>query len=381
MAEIAPILQRLSRIRSEQHFVVSCYLRLDLRDRVREKYLVALKDAIKPLRQTFEQPDLGHRQREALEGDLKRILDYAGRRPNLPAAPGLAIFACQPLKLFQTIPLPRAYRTRVAVDHTPRVAELAAAEEDFGRVLAVAVDRQHARVFEVTAFDCTELPSLVSATTRGGKFHSQRDESPGWGEASFQHRIREERFRHYAQVARELVALDHRLPVRGVVLAGPGPEPLLPFLPPSLKSRLMGTAKVNPTALSAPQMRTLVLNLRRNHELAVERSLVAEVERGLGTGWAVSGPRPTLRALSRGQLRSLLIRADLSGWGFRCADTGRLAPAKADCRGEGVPEPVADLVNEAIEEALHQGVTVTVIDDPEAGKALDGMAGQLRFRT
>jgi peptide subunit release factor 1 (eRF1) len=378
MSELAPILQRLSRIRSEQDFVVSCYLRLDLRDRVREKYLVALKDAMKPLRSAADR--LEHRQREAVERDLKRIQEYAERRVNLPGTPGLAIFACGPLKLFEAIPLPRVHRTRVALDHTPMLRELTAAEEDFGRVLASVVDRQHARIFEVTAFGCAELPCLIGMTTRGGKFHSDRADSPGWGEAAFHHRIREERSRHYAQVAHELATLDHRLPVRGVVLAGSSPERVLPFLPKSLASRVIGTARLNPTAISASDVRAKVLDLRRTHELASERALVAELEEALGTGWAVSGARPTLRALSRGQLRTLLIRPDLTGWGFRCADTGRLALAKGDCRGEGTPLPVADVVNEAIEEGLHQKVTITVIDDPASGEAIDGLAGQLRFR-
>jgi peptide subunit release factor 1 (eRF1) len=382
MNELTEQLSRLSQVQAKDHFVVSCYIRLELRDRVRQRYLTALKSATKPVAEWLEQVEVPHDIRAALERDLERIRDYAARRTNLPGAPGLAIFACEDLQLFEPIPLPRVYRTRVGVGHTPSIQELTAAEEDFGRVVAAVVDRRGARIFEITAFGGRELVDLIDAETRGGKFHSDREDSPGWGEAAFHHRIREEHFRHYAHIARQLAILDGQSPVRGVVLAGPGPDAtaLARFLSPALRQRLYGTARLNLKQVSVPVVRETVLTLRRQHELEAERAVVTELLKGQGTGWAVAGPRATLRALSRGQVRVLLVRPQLTGWGFRCGTTGRLVIAKADCRDEGTPEPVADLANEAIEEALRQRVTVVAIDDPESGEAIDGMAGLLRFR-
>ena len=42
--------------------------------------------------------------------------------------------------------------------------------------------------------------------------------------------------------------------------------------------------------------------------------------------------------------------------------------------------PVIDLVDEAIEEALRQRVQVDVVFEPAARKAIEGLAGLLRFR-
>jgi peptide subunit release factor 1 (eRF1) len=103
------------------------------------------------------------------------------------------------------------------------------------------------------------------------------------------------------------------------------------------------------------------------------------MEHSVGTGWAVNGARETLAALGRGQVRTLLIREDLDGAGFRCRDTGRLVLAKGDCAGEGAPDPVRDLVDEAVEEALHQRIQVVVIRDPDVAAAVDGLAAFLRF--
>jgi peptide subunit release factor 1 (eRF1) len=101
---------------------------------------------------------------------------------------------------------------------------------------------------------------------------------------------------------------------------------------------------------------------------------------GVGSGWALNGLTPTLRALSRGQVRSLLVDADAAEPGFRCGDSGRLALTERECRGEGEPVPVLDVVDDAIEEALRQGVGVNVVYEPEARGAIDGLGALLRFR-
>ena len=86
---------------------------------------------------------------------------------------------------------------------------------------------------------------------------------------------------------------------------------------------------------------TATLAVREEYERASERALVHEMLEGFGTGWGVNGLTPTLRALSRGQVRSLLVDADASEPGFRCGDSGRLALTERECRGEGEPDPGA----------------------------------------
>jgi peptide subunit release factor 1 (eRF1) len=122
------------------------------------------------------------------------------------------------------------------------------------------------------------------------------------------------------------------------------------------------------------------LAVREAYERASERSLVHEMREGRGSGWGINGIMPTLRALSRGQVRSLLVHADASEAGFRCGESGRLALMDRECRGEGDPIPVLDVVDDAIEEALRQRVDVNVVYEPEARDAIDGLAALLRFR-
>ena len=127
-------------------------------------------------------------------------------------------------------------------------------------------------------------------------------------------------------------------------------------------------------------MHAATLAVRSAWEREEERAQAREMLEGLGSGWSVNGIDPTLRALARGQVRTLLVHADAGEPGFRCGDSGRLARTERECRGEGEPVAVLDVVDDAIEEALRQGVDVNVVYEPEAREAVHGLAGLLRFR-
>ncbi|HEU5168981.1 MAG TPA: hypothetical protein VFU46_00510 [Gemmatimonadales bacterium] len=378
---IASQLQRLTSVRPSEHWVVSCYLKLEPRDRTRGKYLIKLKNRVKGVTAGLARLGLDRAAREAAERDLGRIVEHLRSPGNLPPTQGLAAFACEALDLFEALPLPLVHRSRLGVDGTPLVRELASVEDEFGRILTVVLDRASARFFEVSAYEAVELLGLRADATRGGRFHGDQD-GPGWGEHAYNNRIREEKQRHFEAIARELFTLDRRRPVHGVVFASAGADAgaVAPFLHAYLADRVLGTARLTPKEATPARVHEATLAVREAWERASERALVRELGERLGRGWAVNGIAPTLRALARGQVRALLVDADAAEPGFRCADSGRLALTERDCRGEGAPVPVLDVIDDAIEEALRQGVDVNVVYDPDARREVAGLAGLLRFR-
>jgi peptide subunit release factor 1 (eRF1) len=169
----------------------------------------------------------------------------------------------------------------------------------------------------------------------------------------------------------------------GIVLGGPArvTNEQVRFLPSVLQHRVLSAVHLNPTALPEQKIREVSLAARDVAHQRRTAARVEEYETALGNGWAVSGARASLRALADGQARVLLVRAGLSGNGFRCAASGRLTMAATDCRGEGEPVPVRDVVDEAIEDAMRQRVEVVVVDDLSVGGKLDGLGAVLRFRS
>lgn len=299
------------------------------------------------------------------------------------------MFASEPLGLFEVIPLPQVFRSRLAIDRTPLIRELAALADEFGRVICAVVDRTSARLFEVTAFDVTELPGLAAGdTTRAGKFHG--DSAPAGpgkgvaasGEYNFHQRIRVEKDRHLAAVAQRLFDLSRTVPLRGVVVGAVGREAhaVEPHLHPYLRQQLLGTIRLSPKSATPPVVMTAVLEVLHRRERVSEMEHVRALKEGLGAGWAVNGIEASLRALAHGQVRTLLVNPAMVTRGFRCLGSGRLTGIPNGCRGEGPADPVEDLVDEAIEEALRQRSQVDVIEGETAGSRVDGLAALLRFK-
>jgi peptide subunit release factor 1 (eRF1) len=374
-------LERLATVQAGRHRVVTCYLKLEPRDRSRGKYIIKVKNRVREAIQSLPRLGLARDIQEAVERDLDRIQQSLANPDRLPSTHGVAIFACEGIGLFETIPLPAVHRSRIAVDGTPLVRELASVEDEFGRLLTVVLDRTSARFFMVSAYDTEELAGLRADSTRGKRFHGDQS-GPGWGEHTYHNRIRQEKQRHYEAIARELFAIDRRQPAQGIVLAATGTEAgaVEPFLHNYLVERVIGTTKLNPKEVSAPVVHAATLAVREQWERASERALVQEMLEGEGSGWAVNGLDPTLRALARGQVRALLVNADSAEPGYRCGDSGRLTRTERECRGEGEPVPVLDVVDDAIEEALRQRIVVNVIYEEEARASVRDLAAILRFR-
>lgn len=353
-------LARLTALPSGAGPVVSCYLKLEPRDKTRGKYLIKMKNRI---RETVgglsRQPPLSRELREAVAVDLQSVQRFLEDPGRLPQARGVALFACGRAGLFEVVALPQVHRSRLVVTDTPATRELVSLEREFGTILAAVCDRAGARFFDVSAFAIVERPSLTSPTPRRGKFHGERQlmragVTGAMGEHAFHGRIREEKHRHYARVAEEIFRVHAQQPLSGLVLAGVGVDAaaLVPHLHTYLHDLLFGVVRLNPKTATPSEVREAVLALREERERAWERAHADAVRDGLATGWAVNGIDATEKVLRRGQVRLLLADGH--------ADDTR--------------------IDEAVEEALAQRAQVDVLSDERARRAVDGLAALLRFR-
>ena len=351
--DVRATVARLAGLAPGAHWVVSCYLKLEPRDKTRGKYLIKMKNRVRDTVAALARRPLERADREAIAADLERVLTYFQDPGRLPPSRGIAIFACRALGLFEALALPHVHRSRLAVERTPLVRELVALEQEFGTILVAACDRTAARFFEVTAFDCVELTSLAGIdASRGGRFHATASGSAG--EHNYHMRIRTERQRLYAQVADRIFQIHTQRPLAGLVVAGIGVDAaaLVPHLHTYLHDLVLGVVKLNPKRVTPAEVRDAALALRDERERAWERAHADAVQEGVETGWAVSGIEPTLKALARGQVRTLV----------------------ADGHDD---DPRID---DAIEDALRQRAQVDVLYDENARRAVDGLAALLRFR-
>lgn len=381
LTDIRRQLQRLLRLPAGKHWIISCYLKLEPRDRSRGKYLIKLKNRIKEVVEALPAEGLSRADTEQVVADLNRLQTLLQDPDALPSSRGLAVFVCKPLGLFETIPLPRVYRSRLLVDRTALVRELVALEDEVGRLLAAVLDKTGASIYEVTAFETRKIADVEAELRKSGRYHPDRG-APGAGEHGFHNRLRREREQVFDLVAARLFEIDRKEPVRGIVLvsAGNEAEALRMFLHPYVAGKVMGTARLGRKGASPGAVASAVLDVREVFERKLERHLVAEMLLGQGSGWSVNGISETLDALFKGQVRTLLVRADASVPGFHCSATGRLSLNARDCRGLGNAVPAPDIIDDAIEEALRQRVDLDVVFEPDAADTINGLAALLRFR-
>src|SRR5207245_32248 len=125
-------IERLSRVEPGPFQVLSCYLKLEPRDKERGKYLIKMKNRVKRVESDLARRALDHAQREATAADLARVLHYFEEPTHLPPARGIALFACGRLDLFEALALPHVHRSRLAVAPVPLIRELVALAAGIG---------------------------------------------------------------------------------------------------------------------------------------------------------------------------------------------------------------------------------------------------------
>ena len=341
--------------------VVSCYLKLEPRDKTSAKYLIKMKNRVRAAAADVAGRPLARAERQAVAADLDRVLRFFEKPARLPDARGVAVFASGPRRLFEVIPLPAVHRARLVVAPVPLIRELIALDEEFGTVLVAACDRTAARFFTVTAYSVAELPGLPTAATRPSRFRGTRQVRPrgkgvrgSAGEHNWHQRIREEKQRLYAAVADRVFRYHTHHPLAGIVVAGIGVDAaaLVPHLHTYVHDLVLGAVKLNPKKVTPAAVREAALRLREERERAWERAHAEAVKQGILNGWAVNGVEPTLDALRHGRVRTLLA--------------------------DGEDEDTR--IDDAVEEAFTQGAQVDVLYDLQARRAVDGLAALLRFR-
>ncbi len=377
---LAALLERL-RLLPTGAWCVSAYVSLTPEDRAGRRYLGELKARISEARAGLDGRIPERALRETAERDLDRVADTFRDAGALPHARGAAVFACEAAGLLTTVGLPQVDRPRVLVDRTPLVRGLVEAEAESAPTIVAVADRGHARIFEVTPFGVTELPTTISPARPGGRYRPDREDAPGAGERRYHQRITREKEQHYAEVTRTLGRIARTRGAGAIVLAAPGPEAaaLARFLDPEALALLAGSARLAPKAATPDAVLRFterLLRRRRGEEVGAALALLAD---DLGTGWAVNGLAPALEALSLGSARMLFVGGGVVRPGFRCPESGRLVVRPEDCVREGTAQAVPDVIDDAVEEAWRQEIPVVFARGADA-RRIDGLAARLRFR-
>jgi peptide chain release factor subunit 1 len=345
-------IRELAAHKGEKAPITSCYLDVDGRRLVRQKDLEHEVDVL--LKSARAQSN----GQASVVRDLHRIERYVHDDLDRSRVRGVAIFACSADDMWRVVELPVPVRTRVVINHVPAVGQLESVLQEHEPIGVLMADRQRARMFVFALGELVERSELFEQVPRETDTRGTHDRGGDHPEAAEAHT--QQHLRNAAQVA---FAVWSQHPFAHLAIAAPDDlaSQLEADLHPYLRERLCGRLSVPVTANHAE-----VLAAAEQVESQVERAREAEVVDRLraavsGGRKGVAGLARTVEALGDHRVDTLVVSAGFAAPGWRCETCDRLAALGRRCRhcgGEMVE--IADLVEDAVEEALAQSCRVEI---------------------
>lgn len=332
MPELDGTLSELARLKSGSEPIVSLYLDLRWSDEhQRERVRLFVEEQTERALAHYLPESPG---RAELARTLERVRDHVGGLVGQAydeGKAGLALFACESLKLWRPLTFARAFENELGLDGIPHLTQLARLADDVAPAILVVPSPEGADLYEVELGDIEVEGHLEGYVPRGG----DKSYNAGTAGESSRHYEREGKNERntetFIQKNRRAAALqvttlfDQR---RGskIVLVGTS-ETLAAFereLPDRVKAQVIarlprpreweGNGGARRAGIAAAVAQAVAERERQDEETVVD-AVVGEALRG---GVGVVGPEDVVEALNQGRVHRLVVEADFTRKGWRC---------------------------------------------------------------
>jgi len=375
-------IRKLARLEEGPYPFLSLYLNTKWDDeQQRERIRLFTKNQLK---KSYDQIKQQEDWRKAFLEDQKLIERYVEglvRRAHDEEVKGLAIFSCTGAKTFLTYPSVIPFENAFFLSALPSLRPLVRLSSQYQNTLAVMVDTDSAKLFEVS------LEGLMAESVIENYVPGRHDQG-GWAQMRYQRHIKDHMDKHHKEVAEHLTELFNSGKWKRVVLIGQ--ERIVAnfkaFLPERVKQQMMDTFSMDFSEERSKVLEKLFERLLQKEKEEVSRQLQELRERTPQGGLATFGLNGTLEALNGGQVHTLYLLTSFSHSGGKCGRCGSLVlvhpagsgPASCPiCKGE---IKIVDLGEEMMRSALRQDGEVKWIEENSILKENDGVGASLRFR-
>ena len=380
--EMRSEIRKLARLEEGPYPFLSLYLNTKWDDeQQRERIRLFTKNQLK---KSYDQIKQQEDWRKAFLEDQKLIERYVEglvRRAHDEEVKGLAIFSCTGAKTFLTYPSVIPFENAFFLSALPSLQPLVRLSSQYQNTLAVMVDTDSAKLFEVS------LEGLMAESVIENYVPGRHDQG-GWAQMRYQRHIKDHMDKHHKEVAEQLTELFDSGKWKRVVLIGQ--ERIVAnfkaFLPERVKQQMMDTFSMDFSEERSKVLEKLFERLLQKEKEEVSRQLQELKERTPQGGLATFGLNGTLEALNGGQVHTLYLLTSFSHSGGKCGRCGSLVlvhpagsgPASCPiCKGE---IKIVDLGEEMMRSALRQDGEVKWIEENSILKENDGVGASLRFR-
>jgi peptide chain release factor subunit 1 len=286
---------------------------------------------------------------------------------------GLALFASEG-EIFEDVRVALGVRNVARVNPRPYVVPLEALLGRHYHMALVVVERDKARIVRYQLGRAWEYQAVASDV------HGQHKQG-GWSQLRYEKNIEHEVLHHFKDTFEVLRQLHAETPLDALVIAGPYEEAV--GFSKQLHSYLQQIVHDEPISVPPNSSLTELKDRLREVEqqmVSGRRShLLQRLAAAQGSGEkAARGLRHVLEATNTKRIEVLFVVEGAGQPGYR-SSTGMLALHENEAAAYGEPvEPVDDLIDEVIEEAVRSGAHIELFRDEVR---LDGhpVAALLRF--
>lgn len=372
--ELQAVLQALTAEPRTEHPFLSVYIDWRTDSSGKRQAHVVLRNELDQIAR-----NLAERNADAsgFEADRERITAYLEAEAPRDAR-GLVIFACDATNVWAALPLHMPVETYVAEDRYPHVFHLARMIDDFEPYAVVMVEGQEARIYVIA------LNQIEQVSETGAEEQIRRVDVGGWSQRRFQSHVDYMISSHMRDLAAELGKVIQQYDVEHVVIAGNDAMKgaVMDTLPDQIKAKLVDYISLE-RVIHVQDMKTALEPLMREVEQAQEERVLAALAEQMATkgGLAAAGVAPIARALSKGQVQTLLLLQDFSSMGGECPACGMLYPGQRNkCPIDGTPLEPANLREAFVARAVQQGSEVQIVASSDDLARHEGVAALLRYR-
>lgn len=329
----------------------------------------------------------------ALDGVFAKIEDHVRAHERSFEGTRLLVIFADSEGLWQEYRLPVALPSRLFVEPDPHPRPLTVLLDEFDRYCVLVTDARKARIFSLYLGDFEEHPDVfiedevpdrvrvsrsmtVSGTAGSGVWG-------GLGDQRIQRHIEDHVHRHLKGVADRTFRFFQERKFDLLILGGPE-DKVLPWIKDHLHSylqeRLAGEFHARPE-LSETELKEKALEVARRWERQYEERIIGRLLDLSGpNGKGVLGLEPTLEALMLGQVHTLIVHGDFRAPGTLCPQDHYISAYVAKCpRCGGEMQPVEDLADEMVEEAIAQNAEIEHIFTNQEAFAPHGVGAILRY--
>lgn len=344
-------IRELAGIRGDLAPITSCYLDVDGRRLIRHQDVE--HELERMLRGARRQAN-GH---SSVHDDLRKIEAFVRGGLDRSETRGLAIFACTASDLWEVIELSVPVRSQVVINHAPAVGQLESVVQEHESMGVLLADRQRARLFVFEMGRLAERTELIDELPRDYDLRGLRERGTP------EHHVEELAHQHLRNAARAAFDLWQARGFHHLAIGAPDAiaNELEGALHPYLRERLSGRVHVTVGA-NHEEVRDAAEVVEAAVDRAREAALVARLKEAAATGRRGVVDLPgTLAALNERRVERLVVSKGYAQEGWRCEETGALAMIGPTNPVNGLKmHRVDDVVEDAIEEALIQGVPVSI---------------------